>query len=223
MNLGTFDGRSTLMRGQVAFAAVAIAILAGAGLGYLAGAGVQRTTTQVLTTTEIRTTTACGTPSGVSVPVLGESPTNSSEQGVLALVLSPGSNATVLMDYCGYYSSSPLTLSPSALTCTVYGCMEPSPNITITSVPSEIALRNSEWVVAYHISANMNSKGHYLLDFPLEACPVPLLAVGYPPSALKISDFSGWYLHPCPNYPGYILDVEGAATTYVGFNLSSNQ
>jgi hypothetical protein len=211
---------STFMRGPALAAVAIVAILVGAGLGYLAGANIQRTVTQVVTTTQLRTETACANPSGTMVPILAASSANSSQHGVLTLVLSPGSNATVLVDYCGYgYNTGQMALKPSALACTVYGCREPSSNVTISPVPSKIILNDSaEWIVAYHISANLNSKGHYLLDLPLVGCPPSLLAVGFSPSELKISDFSGWGITPCPYGGGAeILSVEGAATTYVGF------
>jgi hypothetical protein len=238
-----------------------VAILIGAGAGYLVGYANQRTITSTsvststlpvvttyttlqtsttqqtvtsfsttattLYTTYTQTVTTGCVNSSLGVPISAPASYNASERGFLALVMNPGTNATIYVGYCPVFWPVELSrpsLAPSVDVMTCYGgpltgggCSgTPAKAVTITPVPSQALLENdSLTIVTYFVSANANSTGYYAIYIPY-MCPGVGLDVGYPPSWLNHSDFPWMGFPPCPYSFGDILSVSGANITYVG-------
>jgi hypothetical protein len=236
-----------------------VAILIGAGAGYLVGYANQRTITStsvststlpvVTTYTTLQTSTTQQTVTSISttattlyttytqtvttgcvnsslgVPVSAPASYNASERGYLALVMKPGTNATIFVGYCPVFWHVPSALlSPAVSVVTCYGgpltgggCSgTPAKGVTITPLPSQALFENDTLtIVSYFVSANANSTGYYAIYIPY-MCPSAGLDVGYPPSWLNHSDFPWMEFPPCPYSFGEILSVSGANITYVG-------
>ncbi len=239
------------MKTETIAVVMVVAILAGAGVGYLFGNANERTITSVSTspttttvelspavtiytiltastTTETVTsytpivTAGCDVPSDMFMPIFAPASTNSSERGQLAAVMEPNSNATIYVGYCPF-STGAETLSPSVLVVTCFGgsggggCEStPAPNVTIVAVPNQVLFENlSLTIVAYHISADVNSTGYYAIGIP-HFCPSVGLAIGHPANQLNRTDFPWMGPLPCPLTFGGVMSVTGANTTYVG-------
>jgi len=185
------------------------------------------TTATTLYTTYTQTVTTGCVNSSLGVPISAPASYNASERGYLALVLKPGTNATIFVGYCPiFFFGVPSFPSPSV---DVVTCIEfqvpggggecngtPAQSVTITPVPSQPLFENdSLTIVTYFLSANTNSTGYYSIYIPY-MCPSAGLDVGYPPSQLNHSDFPWMGFPPCPYSFGEILSISGANMTYVG-------
>ena len=168
-------------------------------------------------------TTGCAN-SSLGVTISAPASYNASELGYLALVMNPGTNATIFVGYCPLYVKVPSALpSPSVNIITCYGgpatgggCSgTPAKGVTIAPVPSQALFEDdSMTIVSYFVSVDTNSTGFYSIYIPY-MCPSAGLDVGYPPSWLNHSDFPWMGFPPCPYSFGEILSVSGANMTYV--------
>jgi len=228
-----------------------VAILVGAGAGYLVGSTTQRTITSTsfststfpavtqtstiqLTITSFSTVTTtsytpivtagCVIPSNLYLPLFAPASINSSEKGQLAMVMSPNSNAIIYVGYCPDETAGPVTLSPLVNVMSCYttsgggGCSAiPATAVTMTAIPDQTVFENqSLTIIAYHVSATIDSTGYYAIGIP-NSCPSIGLAVGHPASQLNHTDFPWMGPIPCPLTFGGIMSIAGANTTYVGY------
>jgi hypothetical protein len=238
------------MRNGAVAVVLVVAILTGAGAGYLVGSTTQRTITSTsiststlpvitqtstiqLTITSFSTVTTtsytpivtagCVIPSDLYLPLFAPASINSSQRGQLAIVMSPNSNAIIFVGYCPYETAGPVTLSPLVNVMSCYttsgggGCSAtPATGVTITAIPNQTVFENqSLTIVAYQISANIDSTGYYAIGIP-NSCPSIGLAVGHPASQLNHANFPWMGPIPCPLTFGGIIYIAGANTTYVG-------
>ena len=251
------------MRNGTIASLLVVALLAGAGVGFLVDYSNQRTisstttsfstlflvtTHTVLQTSTIQqtvttvspttltsystytaytpiVTAGCDVPPDLYLSLWSFKTTNSStilEREQLAVVLQPGSNATLWVAYCPDETDGPVTLTPAILveSCLIGpgggGCDgTPAPDVEIAAVPNQVVFENqSLTIVAYHISADTNSTGYYLIGVP-HFCPSVGLAIGHPANQLNHTDFPWMGPIPCGLSFGGVMSVSGANTTYV--------
>jgi len=233
------------MRNGVVAALLAVAIVVGAGAGYVAGYTNERTVTSVSTVVSTSTSVISniGAAGCSGTPVDFQAiPVNFTHMPVL--LMRPNSPAVVCVTYqdgwngnasqfsywtdafdYGYYF---FPTSTYKLTCTstpqYSGCSSyDSHSVLAAAYPDPIQPQASvaEVTVVYSVYALPNATGFYDRTF-IYGCETPRLAVGYSAQQVNSSDFATIFEHSCPNLP-YVpisIAVSGMNVTYVRINTT---
>ncbi len=226
------------MRSAAIAALLVVALLAGAGVGYLVGNGGQRTTTLTSTATRIPGNGGCaGTPvefqaipvDFTHMPVLLMRPGTTA---VVCVVYQDGWNGNASQfsywagDFQNGYSFLPTSIEKATCTSTPQssGCFyNDSHSFYVEAYPDPLKPEASvaNVTVVYSVYALPNSTGFYDRTF-IYSCESPRLAVGYSSEQVNPSDFATIFEHSCFNAPyvPILIAVSGMNVTYVSINTA---